>query len=349
MLNSPQQNGVAPLLEVEGLTIDFPTREGHVCVVRDMSFRVVAGECLAIVGESGSGKSMTARSILKLVPPPGRIVAGSIRVGGSDVLKLPPGRLRRLRGADVSMIFQDPTSTLNPLITVGRQLTDAIRTHTGVSRGAARQRALEVLDEVGVPGAGDRLRTYPFELSGGLRQRVSIALALACRPRLVIADEPTTNLDVSVQAQILDLLLGLKDESDFGIVFISHDIGVVANIADRVMVMYSGQAVEKGSIVDTLEDPLHPYTRALLECAPTLAESARDRMLCSIKGIAPSFAESAPGCSFAPRCPERIDGVCDQQDPPWVQTERGRTAACHQLSECVQRDVREEGLRPCVK
>ena len=318
-----------PLLEVEGLTVEFPAPGGPMQVVRGSSFTVSHGECLAIVGESGSGKSMTARAIIDLVPSPGRIAAGSIRFDGEDVLALSRRQQREFRGAQVSMVFQDPTATLNPLFTVGRHLVDAFRSHNRVSRGEAERHALKVLDQVGMPGAEERLHTYPFELSGGLRQRVSIALALLSDPRLVIADEPTTNLDVSVQAQIIDLLLHLKEESGFAIIVISHDLGVVANIADRVMVMYSGRAVESGDTYEVLANPRHPYTNALLSCVPTLEHSIGGDPLPSIDGMAPSPAEVGLGCPFAPRCPVVIDGLCEHEDPPWVPSGEGRSAACH--------------------
>jgi oligopeptide/dipeptide ABC transporter ATP-binding protein len=326
-------NDNTPLLEVEHLAIGFPSERGWVRVVDDLSFRLVAGECLAIVGESGSGKSMTARALVDLVPIPGRVVGGSVRLNGQEVLTLPDAAMRSIRGAEIGMIFQDPTSALNPVLTIGRQLTDAIRAHGKTSRSGARIRALQVLDEVGLPGTEHRLRMYPFELSGGLRQRVSIAMALVSRPKIVIADEATTNLDVSIQAQILDLLARLKEQSGFGIIMISHDLGVVASLADRLLVVYAGRAVEHGPTLDTLRHPRHPYTRALLSCAPTLRSTRRSEPLAAIQGTAPSPADVGPGCPFAPRCPERLEGICDQIAPPTIRISESAEVVCHLFQE----------------
>ena len=320
----------APLLEIDGLTVQFPTPAGPMSVVRDVSFAVGAGECLGIVGESGSGKSMTSRAVLRLVPPPGRIAGGAVRFDGTDLLTLSEAQMRKVRGAQISMVFQDPTASLNPLFSIGRQLTDVIRTHTDAGRAEARARAVEVLDQVGFADARRRLRAYPFELSGGLRQRVSIALALACGPKLVIADEPTTNLDVSIQAQIIDLLLRLKDEVGFAILFISHDLGVVASIADRVSIMYAGRALETGPASAVLAAPSHPYTQRLLRSAPTL-ESRRADGLPSIPGAAPQLGELPAGCPFTARCELAMEGVCAEIEPVWTDLGGDRAAMCHLL------------------
>ena len=266
-------NDNTPLLEVEHLAIGFPSERGWVRVVDDLSFRLVAGECLAIVGESGSGKSMTARALVDLVPIPGRVVGGSVRLNGQEVLTLPDAAMRSIRGAEIGMIFQDPTSALNPVLTIGRQLTDAIRAHGKTSRSGARIRALQVLDEVGLPGTEHRLRMYPFELSGGLRQRVSIAMALVSRPKIVIADEATTNLDVSIQAQILDLLARLKEQSGFGIIMISHDLYAVRGLCDTLAVMRNGEVVEQGASAEVFARPNADYTKQLIAATPTIGQA----------------------------------------------------------------------------
>ena len=324
------ENVADALLQVEGLTVEFPFEAGRAPVVRDVSFDVAEGECLGIVGESGSGKTMTCLSLLRLVPSPGRIVSGSIRFLDHDLLSMSDDALRHVRGAQMSMVFQDPTAALNPLFTIGRQLTDVIVAHLDCSRAQARDRALEVLSEVGFSDPARRLGAYPFQLSGGLRQRVSIAMALVCRPRLVIADEPTTNLDVSIQAQIIDLLWKLKDEHGFAIIFISHDLGVVAHVADRVMIMYAGRLCESGPSGQVLNDPLHPYTQGLLRSAPTL-EARRTHRLPSIPGNTPDLLSLPPGCPFTDRCEVAIEGVCREIEPRWGEVAPGRMAACHRV------------------
>ena len=291
------------VLEVQGLTVEIMTPHGPIRPVEDVSFRVEAGTTLAIVGESGSGKSVTATAVMGLLPPAARVVAGAAWFGGQDVLGLPEPALRRLRGGPMAMIFQDPMSSLNPVLRVGEQIDEAIAAHQpGIAPGP---RTLELLRRVGLPDPATRRALYPHQLSGGMRQRVMIAMALANDPRLLIADEPTTALDMTVQAQILDLLLTLKRETGAAMVFITHSLGVVAEIADGIVVMYAGQVVEHGPAADLLRAPRHPYTRALLAAAPD-----RDRMPAGIPGTVPPPGARPPGCRFAPRCPLHA-AVCD--------------------------------------
>src|SRR5258708_3899347 len=315
------------LLDVSGLTVDFAFGQTRLRAVDNISYTLRAGECLGIVGESGSGKSVSALALLNLVPPPGRITAGRVRFDGQELLALPLDQLRRVRGAKIAMVFQDPNASLNPLFTIGRQLSDVIRTHWRCSATEAKARALEVLSEVGFSDPTRRFGAYPFELSGGLRQRVSIAMALSCRPKLVIADEPTTNLDVSIQAQIIDLLWELKEKFGFAIIFISHDLGVVASIAERVMIMYGGQQLELGPVADVLNDPLNPYTKALLASAPTLQTPRSDR-LPSIPGAPPHLGTMPKGCPFSPRCPDVID-TCRELRPAWLEISPQRWSPSH--------------------
>ena len=320
-----------PLLSVEDLRVVFPRGDRQAAVVDGVSFSVGQGECLAIVGESGSGKSITCQAVMRIVPAPGRIAAGRVIFDGTDLLERPESELRRLRGAQVAMVFQDPSSTLNPVFTVGRQLTDIIRTHWRCDRRKAHERAEEVLRQVGFPDARARMKAYPGELSGGLRQRISIALALACEPRLVICDEATTNLDVSVQAQVIELLRRLKDELGFSIIFITHDIGLTPHIADRMLVLYAGQAVEEGPVREVLDRPAHPYTIGLLRSVPSLA-SSRSAPLPTIPGTVPAAGDVAHGAPFAGRCPVAIAGVCDVSAPEWQAAGDGHRVACHRFA-----------------
>jgi oligopeptide/dipeptide ABC transporter ATP-binding protein len=319
------------LLSVEDLQVEFPREGRGVPVVDRISFRVAPGECVAIVGESGSGKSITCQAIMRILPEPGRISGGRITWGDENLLELPESRLRRLRGADIAMVFQDPSSTLNPVFTVGRQLTDVIRTHWRCDRARAQERAEEVLRQVGFPDPEARMRAYPGELSGGLRQRISIALALACGPKLVICDEATTNLDVSVQAQIIELLRRLKAELGFSIIFITHDIGLTPHIADRMLVMYAGHAVEDGPVREVLDNPAHPYTIGLLRSAPSL-RSRRTDPLPAIPGVVPAPGQIVRGAPFATRCPVAIDGVCDVTEPEWQTAGEDHHVACHRFA-----------------
>jgi oligopeptide/dipeptide ABC transporter ATP-binding protein len=301
------------VLAVRELSAVFDTRAGAVTAVDRVSFEVAAGECLGIVGESGSGKSVACLAIMGLIDYPGRVAGGEIRFRGQDLRSMTAEHLRAVRGASIGMVFQDPQTALNPLFTVGAQMTDIVRAHRKVSRADAARLAVEKLRLVGVSSPEQRLRAYPWELSGGLRQRVAIAMALLLDPALLIADEPTTALDVSIQAQIIDLLDDLKRRLGFAMIFISHDLGVVSSIADRVLVMYAGQAVELGAAGPALGAPAHPYTAALVASAPSL-ESDRSAPLPAIEGGLPNLAHLPHGCVFAPRCP-RAQPHCVAERP----------------------------------
>ena len=318
------------LLEVERLQVHFGTPAGVVRAVQGLSFAVEAGETVALVGESGCGKSVTALSLLRLIPdPPGRI-GGAIRFGGRDLLALPEGEMRRLRGGEIGMIFQEPMTSLNPVLTVGRQIGETVRLHQGLGSRAALARAAEMLTLVGIPAPERRVHDYPHQLSGGMRQRVMIALALACNPKLLIADEPTTALDVTIQAQILDLMRGLKTRLGSAILLITHDLGVVAEMAQRVVVMYAGRKVEEAPVAALFAAPLHPYTRGLLGALPRLGAtlSGRRERLAEIPGQVPSLIAPQPGCAFAPRCPIATE-LCRRVAPGVRELQAGHAVACH--------------------
>jgi peptide/nickel transport system ATP-binding protein len=319
------------LLEVSNLRTQFDTPDGTVRAVEGLSFEVEAGETVAIVGESGCGKSVTSMSILRLIPePPGR-VTGSVRFQGRELLALPEAEIRDIRGNAISMIFQEPMTSLNPVLTVGHQIGETLRLHQGLSARAAERRAVEMLVLVGIPAPERRVREYPHQLSGGMRQRVMIAMALACNPKLLIADEPTTALDVTIQAQILDMMRELKTRLGSAIMLITHDLGVVAEMAERVVVMYAGRKVEEASVEDIFARPLHPYTRGLLGAVPRLGSSldagARGR-LAEIPGLVPSLRAPIVGCAFAGRCPMATD-VCRRAAPAIEAKAPGHAAACH--------------------
>ncbi|HET7686842.1 MAG TPA: ABC transporter ATP-binding protein [Candidatus Limnocylindria bacterium] len=297
--------GGGPLLEVEGLQTSFHTRDGVVRAVTGIDFHVNRGEILGLVGESGCGKSVTSLSVLRLIAPPGKIEAGSIRFDGRELLGLRDREMRELRGNRISMIFQQPTSSLNPVFDVGMQLGEVLELHRNMQRRAARTRAAELLRMVGIPDPMRRLKAYPHELSGGMAQRVMIAMALACEPELLIADEPTTALDVTIQAQILDLMRALQQETGTAIVLITHDLGVVAEMADRVAVMYAGEIVEQADVRTLFDDPKHPYTRGLIGSVPTLGQAREE--LATIPGSVPNLVDLPPACRFAPRCVERVE------------------------------------------
>ena len=321
-------NDAAPLLAVEDLKTYFFTRDGVVRAVDGVSFSVARGETLAIVGESGCGKSVTSLSILRLIAsPPGRTVGGRALFEGRDLLQLPLAEMREIRGDAISMIFQEPMTSLNPVLTIGRQIAEVLRLHRGLAREAAWDRALDMLRLVRIPEAERRIHQYPHQLSGGMRQRVMIAMALACEPRLLIADEPTTALDVTIQAQILDLMRELKSRTGAAIVLITHDLGVVAEMAQRVVVMYAGRKVEEAAVIDLFAHPRHPYTRGLLDSMPRLREHDRARRLAEIPGTVPSLTEPIAGCTFAPRCPLASDR-CRSEYPPLEQKAPGHIAAC---------------------
>ena len=307
------------LLEVTNLRIRFETSEGVVNAVNDVSFQVEPGETVAIVGESGCGKSVSMLSILRLLPePPARIESGAVLFKGSDLCKLHRRALRKITGREIAMIFQDPMTSLNPVMTIGRQISEGVRTHFGITEAAARLKAAELLRLVGVPSAADRLDDYPHQFSGGMRQRVMIAMALACDPELLIADEPTTALDVTTQAQILRLIKRLKQQLGMSVIWVTHDLGVVARLADRVAVMYAGAIVEEASVMDFYTAPLHPYSRGLLQSLPGSSAAPRGRLL-PIGGQPPNLLRLPLGCAFADRCPIAI-ARCRDEAPSLDQT-----------------------------
>ncbi|WP_149535952.1 ABC transporter ATP-binding protein [Siccirubricoccus phaeus] len=314
----------APLLAIDGLRTVFRTSSGEVAAVDGVSLAVPRGRTLGIVGESGCGKSMLSLSVMRLVPRPGRVAAGSVRLEGRDLLTLSPAEMRSVRGGQVAMIFQEPMTSLNPVHTIGDQIIEAMQAHEAGGRDL-RDRAIEALRRVRIPAPERRLDEYPHQLSGGMRQRVMIAMALACRPKLLIADEPTTALDVTVQAQILDLLRELQAETGMSIILITHDLGVVAEMADEVAVMYAGRVVEQATARALFEDPQHPYTLGLLGSIPRLDEE-RDRLLAIEGAVPPPFA-LPPGCRFAPRCPFSIT-ECTAAMPPLRELAEGHGAAC---------------------
>ncbi len=322
---------MTPLLEVTALQTHFATPDGVVRAVEGLSFTVAAGETLAIVGESGCGKSVTSMSILRLIPiPPGRI-AGSIRFQGQELLDLPEAGMRRIRGNEIAMIFQEPMTSLNPVLTIGRQITETLRLHQGLSAQAAAARAAETLSLVGIPAPERRAREYPHQLSGGMRQRVMIAMALACNPKLLIADEPTTALDVTIQAQILELMRGLKQRIGSAIMLITHDLGVVAETAERVVVMYAGRKGEEAPVAALFARPAHPYTVGLLGAVPKLVAEAGGAVrtrLAEIPGLVPSLRARIAGCACAPRC-ARADDRCRTEAPALRPLASGHEAACH--------------------
>src|SRR5579863_111663 len=318
------------LLEVENLRTHFRTAEGINRAVDGISFHVEEGETLAIVGESGCGKSVTSMSLMRLIPePPGKI-SGSIRFRGKDLLKLSDPEMRAIRGNDISMIFQEPMTSLNPVLTVGRQIGETLRLHQGLGREAAEKRAIEMLTLVGIPEPARRVREYPHQLSGGMRQRVMIAISLACNPKLLIADEPTTALDVTIQAQILQLMLDLKRRVGAAVILITHDLGVVAEVAERVMVMYAGRKVEEAPVADLFRSPRHPYTQGLLGAVPKLGSSLTGtaRRLAESPGQLPCLKQRIPGCAFAGRCP-LVTELCREVAPGMEQKSSRHFAACH--------------------
>ena len=320
----------AAALEVRGLTLTFPFADERIPVVDHLDLSLAHGETLALVGESGCGKSMTALALMRLVPRPGRIESGSVRLDGEEIFDLPVAAMRRVRGGRMALIFQEPMTSLNPVVCVGAQLVEAIRLHEPVSAAAARARARELLVRVGIPDAAARFAAYPHQLSGGLRQRVMIAMAVAARPSVLIADEPTTALDVTIQAQILALLRELQREEGTAILLITHDLGVVAGGADRVAVMYAGRIVEQASCTDLLATPRHPYSRGLLAATPAAVRPGT--RLAEIPGTVPAPAQWGRGCRFAPRCPLAVER-CRRDVPPLVAVADGWSVACPVTSE----------------
>jgi peptide/nickel transport system ATP-binding protein len=313
-----------PLLEVRNLRVEFPTRRGTLLALDDVSFDIAPGEVLGVVGESGAGKSLTGAAIIGLLEPPGRVAAGEVRFDGRRIDNLPYDELRKLRGRHIGAIFQDPLTSLNPLYTIGRQLTETIQTHLPVGAEEARQRAIRLLEETGIPAAAQRIDQYPHQFSGGMRQRVVIALALAAEPRLIVADEPTTALDVSIQAQIISLIKRLCREHGAAVMLVTHDMGVIAETCDRVAVMYAGRIAEIGPVQDVIHAPTHPYTVGLMGSIPSM-ESDRERLL-QIDGAMPRLTAIPTGCAFNPRCPQALER-CRRDRPELMPAGRTR-AAC---------------------
>lgn len=316
------------ILEVRDLKVSFKTYAGEVQAVRGVTFDLKKGEALAIVGESGSGKSVTAQTIMRLIPtPPGVIKNGSILFDGNlEITKLSDKQMEEIRGSEMGMIFQDPMTSLNPTMTVGKQIAEGLIKHQGLSKEAAKQRAIEMLKLVGIPSPESRVTQYPHEFSGGMRQRVMIAIALSCNPKLLIADEPTTALDVTIQAQIIDLMKELQDKIGASIILITHDLGVVADMAQRVVVMYAGKVVEQGAINDVFYEPKHPYTWGLLRSVPRLDDDEKNELI-PIPGTPPDLIAPPKGCAFAARCPYAMN-ICLEEDPVHAEFSPGHTAAC---------------------
>jgi oligopeptide/dipeptide ABC transporter ATP-binding protein len=337
------------LLEVRNLETHFPTRAGLVRAVNGISFSLDSGELLGLVGESGCGKSITALSIMRLIAAPGKIVGGEILFDGKDLLNFSDAEMRQIRGDDIAMIFQDPMTSLNPVFTVGEQIAEALRLHRNLSRKAARAAAIEAMGEVSIPDPARRIDDYPHQLSGGMRQRVMIAMALACDPKLLIADEPTTALDVTIQAQILELLDELRKHRELAVLLITHDLGVVAEVADRVAVMYTGRIVEESAVAELFARPKHPYTEGLLRSVPKLTSAtvAKAERLETIEGVVPSPTDLPPGCHFAPRCPYRMPR-CTEEEIPLYNLEGEVKVRCvlFDLAAAVAADHKAESSAP---
>jgi len=335
-------DAAGPLLAVENLRVEFPTRRGTLVAVHDISFEIAPGEVLGVVGESGAGKSLTGAAIIGLIDPPGRIAAGRILLAGRRLDSLPYETMRRIRGREIGAIFQDPLTSLNPLYTIGRQLIETIRTHLHTSESQARAAAIALLEEVGIPAAARRIDHYPHQFSGGMRQRVVIALALAAKPKLIVADEPTTALDVSIQAQIIQLLKRLCRDHDTAVMLVTHDMGVIAETADRVAVMYAGRIVEIGLVADVINRPQHPYTVGLMGSIPKIRdERAR---LTQIDGSMPRLTAIPVGCAFHPRCPHAF-GRCTRQRPELMDAGASR-AACWLHDPAARREAMSEQTQP---
>ncbi|MFJ8883445.1 ABC transporter ATP-binding protein [Streptomyces sp. NPDC102402] len=315
------------LLEVRDLHVEFHTRDGVAKAVNGVNYSVAEGETLAVLGESGSGKSVTAQAIMGILDmPPGRISGGEILFKDQDLLKLKPEARRRIRGQEMAMIFQDALSSLNPVLSVGEQLGEMYVVHRGMSRGDAKAKAIELMDRVRIPAARERVGNFPHQFSGGMRQRIMIAMALALEPDLIIADEPTTALDVTVQAQVMELLAELQRELNMGLILITHDLGVVADVADKIAVMYAGRIVETSPVHDIYKAPAHPYTKGLLRSIPRLDQKGQE--LYAIKGLPPNLLHIPPGCAFHPRCP-MAQAVCRTDVPPLYTVDEERRSACH--------------------
>jgi len=315
------------LLEVKGLKTRFFTEDGVVHAVNGISYELDEGEALGIVGESGCGKSVSVLSVMRLIPqPPGKIVGGEVFFEGRDILKMDTEEVRKIRGNKIAMVFQDPMTSLNPVLTIGRQIDEALELHMSMDKHQARQRTVELLEMVGIPEAANRADDYPHQFSGGMRQRVMIAMALSCNPRILIADEPTTALDVTIQAQIVELVKRLRDNIGMAIIWITHDLGVVAGMAEKLIVMYAGHIVERASVKDVYADPRHPYTIGLLGSLPRLDETRKQRLF-SMRGLPPDLIDLKAGCPFAPRCDYVIDR-CWEETPPLEPVAIGHEIAC---------------------
>ncbi|MYV98224.1 ABC transporter ATP-binding protein [Streptomyces sp. SID3343] len=340
-MKKPEGTGTAPsgpLLEVDNLHVEFRTREGVAKAINGVSYDVSAGETLAVLGESGSGKSVTAQTIMGILDmPPGHITQGEIRFHGKDMLKMGREERRKIRGQKIAMIFQDALSALNPVYSVGFQLAEMFTVHRGMSRKDAKAKAIELMDQVRIPAAKDRVNDYPHQFSGGMRQRIMIAMAIALDPELIIADEPTTALDVTVQAQVMDLLADLQRERNMGLILITHDLGVVADVADKIAVMYAGRIVEQAPVHELYRKPAHPYTKGLLESIPRLDHKGRE--LYAIKGLPPNLMRIPSGCAFNPRCPYAQD-ICRSEVPPLFDISVGRGSACHFWETVVEGETR---------
>ncbi|MEJ7837854.1 MAG: ABC transporter ATP-binding protein [Thermomicrobiales bacterium] len=333
-----------PLLEVKNLQTQFFTQDGVVKAVDDVSFYVMPGETLGVVGESGSGKSMTGLSIMRLIPnPPGKIVNGEVNFNGRDILKMSEEQVRSIRGNDIAMIFQDPMTSLNPVLTINRQISEALQLHMGMNKDQAKKRSIELLEMVGIPNAAERVGQYPHQFSGGMRQRVMIAMALSCNPKLLIADEPTTALDVTIQAQILDLMRTLQNETGTGVIMITHSMGVVAGMADRVQVMYAGHIVETASTEEIFANPRHPYTVGLMKSIPRLDARNKDKLQ-PIRGLPPDLIDLPDMCPFVPRCNYARE-KCEQKNPPLIEVAKGHMSACWFWEEVHREDDQDEVAR----
>ncbi|MFD7105525.1 ABC transporter ATP-binding protein [Streptomyces celluloflavus] len=329
----PADEHGAPLLEVRDLHVEFHTRDGVVKAVNGVNYSVAAGETLAVLGESGSGKSVTAQAVMGILDmPPAKIPQGEILFRGQDMLKMSGEARRKIRGAKIAMIFQDALSSLNPVLSVGYQLGEMFRVHQGMSKKDATAKAIELMDRVKIPAAKNRVHDFPHQFSGGMRQRIMIAMALALEPDLIIADEPTTALDVTVQAQVMDLLAELQREFTMGLILITHDLGVVADVADKIAVMYAGRIVETAPVHELYKNPAHPYTRGLLDSIPRLDQKGQE--LYAIKGLPPNLLNVPQGCAFNPRCPKAQD-ICRTELPPLAEVAPGRQSACHFWKETV--------------
>ncbi len=334
----------APLLEVKNLQTQFFTQDGVVKAVDNVSFYVMPGETLGVVGESGSGKSITGLSIMRLIPtPPGKIVNGEVIFNGKDIIKMSDEEVRGIRGNDIAMIFQDPMTSLNPVLTINRQISESLQLHMGMNKSQSRARSVELLEMVGIPNATERVDQYPHQFSGGMRQRVMIAMALSCNPKLLIADEPTTALDVTIQAQILDLMRTLQSETGTGVIMITHSMGVVAGIADRVQVMYAGHIVETATTTEIFANPRHPYTVGLMKSIPRLDARSKEKLQ-PIRGLPPDLIDLPDMCPFVPRCNYARD-KCEQKNPPLLEVNPGHFSACWFWEEVHREDDQDAVAR----